>query len=172
MKVAKRIAKNTFYVFSAQAIIKILHVVFIIYSARLLGASLYGLFVLVNTMIFICSTFPNFGIRAMIVRRISRDKANSELYLSNILTLRLGIATLVYLLLIFFVGAFCQRTRKQHHLHASQLLHLNRSLYTLVLACLRSYLAKCLIMPEWLSEVHFDFDPVVQMFSLLIYFNN
>jgi O-antigen/teichoic acid export membrane protein len=106
MRAAKRITKNTFYVFLAQFMIKLLHVVFIIYSARLLGAKLYGIFVLVNTMVFICSTFTNLGIRAMIVRKISKDKSNSESFLSNILTLRLCLATLIYLLLTLFVNLY------------------------------------------------------------------
>lgn len=104
MTTAKRVAKNTFYVLLAQIINKIFNMIFIVYSARLLGAKLYGIFVLVNTMVLISSTFTNCGIRAMIVRKISKDYSRAAELLSNILSLRLCLSAVVYLLLALFVN--------------------------------------------------------------------
>jgi O-antigen/teichoic acid export membrane protein len=114
MKAFQRIAQNTSYIFAAQFINKLLNVVFIVYAARLLGATNYGLFVLVSTMVLICSTFTHLGIRAMIVRKISKDMSSARQLLGNVLAFRLCLSGFIYALLVFFsrVSGYPQEVTK------------------------------------------------------------
>src|SRR3972149_8289258 len=104
MSILNKIIKNTFYLFLSEILTKIISVIFIGYSARILGANAYGVFVLVSTMIVISSTFTNFGIRPMIIRKISKDRSNVEELISNILTMRLCLSIITYGALILFVN--------------------------------------------------------------------
>jgi len=102
MGLAKGITRNTLYVFASQIVQKLVNVGFIAASARLLGATGYGDYVLVSTMVLVATTIANFGMRPMIIRMVSRDKEQAASLLSNVLAVRLGSAGLVYLALVAF----------------------------------------------------------------------
>ena len=102
--VFKRVAKNALYILTSQVFDKVVGLAFIAFSTRLLGVKAFGIFVTVNTLIVITSIFANLGIRAMVVRMISKEKSRSEELISNLLTLRSFIAILAYSFLVLFVN--------------------------------------------------------------------
>jgi len=104
MGLAKRITRNTLYVFASQILQKLVNVVFIASAARLLGATGYGDYVLVSTMVIVATTIANFGMRPMIIRMVSREKERAATLLSNVLAVRLAFAGAIYLGLIAFAS--------------------------------------------------------------------
>ncbi len=106
MSTAKRLVKNAFYIFFSKILTKVINVAFVAYSARILGVKYYGIFVLVNSLVFLSQTFTNFGIRPMVIRRISKDKSKAEELLSNILAIRLCLSMVVYFFLLLFVNLY------------------------------------------------------------------
>lgn len=103
-RVAKRITKNTFYILLPQIINKMLGGVFIIFGARLLGAKAYGAFTLISSIIFISSIFTNLGIKAMIIRKISKDKMIAGKYMGTLLSIKFSLALLAYIIVVLFAN--------------------------------------------------------------------
>jgi len=103
VRIARAITKDAFYIFSSQIARKLVHFVFVAVAARLLGAEGYGQYLLVATMVLVVTAFANFGIRPLVVRRMSKDREQTDEILSNVLVVRTGFATLAYLGLLGFV---------------------------------------------------------------------
>ena len=103
---AKRVIKNTFYILCAQILSRSLSTIFIIFSTRLLGVKAYGIFVLINTIILISGPITNLGIRALIIRRMSKEVDQAERIISNILFIRIVTAIVVYLCLLVYVNSY------------------------------------------------------------------
>ncbi len=122
MAAVRQVIKNTFYVFTSEALNKVINIVFIVYSARLLGAKYYGIFVLVSTMVLISSTFTNFGIRAMVVRKMSKDTKNASTILGNILGIRFCLSLAVYALLVALVNFNDGFAEVRHLVHIAGLI--------------------------------------------------
>ena len=98
MNTIQRIAKNTIVLGISQVTSSLLGFLFIMYTARYLGAEGFGIlsFALAFTGIF--GIFPDLGLGQLTVREVARDKSLASKYLGNIAVIK------VILAIIFFSG--------------------------------------------------------------------
>ena len=104
MTVARKIAKNTLFIFTSGLISKAISVAFIVYAVRILGPSDFGVYTLITTVVFFLSFFIDLGITPMAIRELARDREKIEHLFNHILTLRLSLAVLLYPALILAVN--------------------------------------------------------------------
>ena len=104
MTVARRIAKNTLFIFTSGLISKAIGVALIVYAVRILGPSDFGIYTLITTVVFFFSFFIDLGITPMAIRELARDREKIEHLFNHILTLRLSLALLLYPALILAVN--------------------------------------------------------------------
>ena len=104
MTVARKIAKNTLFVFTSGLISKAIGVAFLVYAVRILGPSDFGIYTLITTIIFFFSFFIDLGITPMAIRELARDREKIKHLFNHILTLRLTLAVLLYPALILAVN--------------------------------------------------------------------
>ncbi len=100
MSQAKRIIKNSGFLFFSSLTTKLIHVLFIAYASRVLGPSNFGVYALVGTFIFFFSYFTSFGIAPMSIREIARNKEKAEYLFNHVLSIRLCLILFSYMLLI------------------------------------------------------------------------
>jgi len=87
---------------SAQVIVMILGLVFVIYIARYLGAEGFGKYSFAVAFTGLFSVVCYFGLNMLVIRAVSRDKSLAGKYLGSIILLRV-LLSLVTLFLIFTV---------------------------------------------------------------------
>ncbi len=88
--------KNTFWLVLAEAVIKILSLVLIIYMVRVLGVTQYGKFTFAFSFVSIMAIFSDLGVVDFSTRGLARNKNNEERFS--------GIFTLEALLCVFMLG--------------------------------------------------------------------
>lgn len=103
MGIAKKLIRNTAYIFISGIVTKLFAFAVIAYAARVLGPSGLGVYALMMTFGFLLSFFVNFGILPLGVRELSinRDKA-ADLF-NDILSLRMILIIVLYILLLIIV---------------------------------------------------------------------
>lgn len=103
MVIAKKLIRNTAYIFISGIATKLFAFAVIAYAARVLGPSGLGVYALMMTFGFLLSFFVNFGILPLGVRELSinRDKA-ADLF-NDILSLRMILIIVLYILLLIIV---------------------------------------------------------------------
>lgn len=96
MSTARRIAKNTLFLFVSQIISYILAFFYMIYLARYLGAEGFGIlsFALAFTGIF--SIFADFGLNTLTVREIARDKSLTGKYFNNVISMKVILSIFTF----------------------------------------------------------------------------
>ena len=96
MSKARKIAKNTVFLFISQIISYILAFFYMIYIARYLGADGFGIlsFALAFTGIF--SILADLGLNTLTVREIARDKSLTGKYFSNVVLIKIILAALTF----------------------------------------------------------------------------
>ncbi|MGB9980658.1 flippase [Methanobacterium sp.] len=102
MSTIKRIAKNTGLLFISQIITYALAFVFMMYSARYLGVSDFGVLSFALAFSGIMVIFADLGLSSLMTREISRNKSLMEKYIKNIglIKLILFLFTLIFSVLI------------------------------------------------------------------------
>lgn len=73
--IRQKIAKNAFWLFFGQIASRLLKVVIVIYSARILGAEGYGLFSFALSAVMLLSLFSDIGIGPLLVRELVKLKS-------------------------------------------------------------------------------------------------
>ena len=96
LTVKQTIFKNTFWMALYHGIAKLLKLVFIIYVARILGATDYGRFTFSLAFVTLFCVFFSLGINQIIIRDFARNKEKEKEF-SAILSLKivLGLITIV-----------------------------------------------------------------------------
>lgn len=104
MNTIQRIAKNTSSLFLAQFISSILGFILSIFIARSLGVALFGKysFALAFTAFFVI--FSDFGYHTLLVREVSKDKSQAYKYLSNIISIRIVLAIIFFILIVILIN--------------------------------------------------------------------
>lgn len=99
MHIAKSILKNFVTLFTAEFVTRLLHLLTVVYIARVLGVSLFGQinFVLAILSYFLIST--NLGLNELGVREIARDKKHVPLFATSITFMRMVLACFSLLLI-------------------------------------------------------------------------
>lgn len=100
MGAARRVAKNTAALVSAEVVSKALMFVFVVYLARMLGDVEFGKYSFAFAFTGIFSILTAMGLDPLFVREVAGDKRLAARYLGGFLIIRV-IASLVTLILIF-----------------------------------------------------------------------
>ena len=96
MNTIQRIVKNTIVLGIAQVTSSLLGFLFIMYTARYLGAEGFGIlsFALAFTGIF--GVFPDLGLGQLTVREVARDKSLASKYLGNIAVIKVILTIITF----------------------------------------------------------------------------
>ncbi len=96
----KKIAKNTFFLSSAQIAARLIGFFYFIFLARFLGVASFGIYNF--TLAFVYNFIPvaDFGLERLVLRDISRKPNKTSFYLARLLPLRLFLSLGAYLLVL------------------------------------------------------------------------
>jgi len=110
--VKQTIAKNTFWLSFSMVLSKIIRYFLIIYVARILGATEYGVFSFAMSFVALFSIFADLGITSLISREVAKEE-KSGIHISAAFTLKLllTIATLVLIVIASFLIPQVAKTR-------------------------------------------------------------
>ncbi|PJC36890.1 hypothetical protein CO046_03375, partial [Candidatus Peregrinibacteria bacterium CG_4_9_14_0_2_um_filter_53_11] len=97
------IVKNTFWVSFGQIGSRLLRLVLVIYAARLLGATEYGVFSYALAVAGFLTAFSDFGLTAFITRESARDPERRTFYIATSLALKLSFVVLGSLLVFLLI---------------------------------------------------------------------
>jgi O-antigen/teichoic acid export membrane protein len=114
MNTARRIAKNTGVLLTAQVLRHLIGFFYMMYTARYLGAAGFGIlsFALAFTAIF--SILTDFGLQPLTIREVARDKTLAPKYLANLSAMKivLVIATFGLIAITINLLGYPQETIK------------------------------------------------------------
>lgn len=112
MNDVKTIAKNTLVLMAAQVIGMVIGLLYVMYTARYLGAESFGILSFAMALTGIFSVFTDMGFNTLAIREIAREKAQAPKYLGNILVIKivLSIVTLGLITLVILIGGYPQDT--------------------------------------------------------------
>lgn len=101
----KNILKQTSFLFLAQAITRIIGFLYVIFLARNLGVSDFGLYSVALAYFSIISGFADFGFNRFLTREVAKDKSEAPKLLWTIVLLRLTLASVLFAVfsLIFYL---------------------------------------------------------------------
>jgi len=101
------IAKNSFWLLAGEGIFQLTMFVLLIFIARYLGTSGYGVFSFVFAFVALFTIFADIGLSLLTVRELARKKENSKKYIDNITIIKLflGIFTFAIIAIVIqFMG--------------------------------------------------------------------
>jgi len=98
MNTVQRIAKNTGVLFVSQILSYILSFLFVMYTARYLGAEGFGTLSFAIAFTGIFGLFADLGLKTLIVREVARDKSLASKYLGNVVIIKIILAFLMFAL--------------------------------------------------------------------------
>lgn len=103
MSVTKRIAKNFSWLMAGNLISGALNFAAVIYVARVLGATSFGLLYFAQAFLFYLLIFLDYGLAVFGVREIAKDQQRAAAITVNVLMLRLLVAAVIYLIALLVV---------------------------------------------------------------------
>lgn len=87
--VLKRARKNIVLKLSAEGLIRVLSVLFVVFAARGLGDSDYGRYALSYFFAALLTLFSDWGLNTVLIRDVSRERGLLPIYTGNVLSLKL-----------------------------------------------------------------------------------
>src|SRR3989338_8892897 len=99
------IIKNTFWLFSSEISGRLLKMGLIIYAARVLGSSGWGVFSYAISIASLLTMFADIGISDLVVREITQKKAGHQTLISTALLLK-KIVLVISTFLVIFISPF------------------------------------------------------------------
>ncbi|NJE05715.1 flippase [Thermococcus sp. M36] len=114
MNTVQRIAKNMAVLFVARITSMLFGFFYVMYTARYLGPTNYGILSFALALNGIFGVIANFGLDPLTVREVARDKTLARKYLANGLVLKLLFGTLTFLIVFVVVNllGYPEITRK------------------------------------------------------------
>jgi O-antigen/teichoic acid export membrane protein len=100
--VRQTVAKNTFWLFSGEILGRVIYAIFIIYAARILGASSWGTFSYVLSLATIFMVFSDIGINVITIRELAKDTPDKYKYLSTAFFIKITLLVLSVFAVIIF----------------------------------------------------------------------
>lgn len=94
----RKILKNSAWLFTAQALVKVISFFYTIFLARSLGVSDFGLYVTALAYFALISSVADFGFNRFLIREGARNLEKLSVYLYCTVFLRLVLTTLVFLI--------------------------------------------------------------------------
>ena len=107
ISVGQTVAKNTFWLVTTEVVDKLLLFFLLVWIARDLGPGEYGVFSFVIAFVTLFSVIADFGLSTFNVRDIARDRGQVKKYSSNILSIKLVLSIITFILIslaIQFMG--------------------------------------------------------------------
>ena len=99
-----RIIKNFAALSVAQFSLLILGLVLSVYIARALGDTVFGQYSFAMAFTSLFAIFSDLGYNTLIIREVSRNKPSAKNYLNNVLSMRLLLCILIYVLLVLSIN--------------------------------------------------------------------
>lgn len=100
------ITKNSFWIIEGKLIGGILRALLVIFSARILGPSLYGSFALAMNTVLIFSFLPELGLTAILTRELSKKETDKEKIFNGILSFSILLSVFSYFLILTITKIF------------------------------------------------------------------
>ena len=91
LKIMHKIAKNTFFLSTAQMAGRIIGFFYFLLLARFLGVATFGIYNFTIAFVYNFIPVADFGIERLVLRDISRDRDKTAYYLSRLLPLRVFV---------------------------------------------------------------------------------
>ena len=98
---AHRIAKNTLWQLGQRISRRLLGYLLIVYLARKLGTSHFGMFVFANSFISLFIIIADLGLTTLMIREVARDKDKGPTFVGQVVLLKLILAMITFGLIIF-----------------------------------------------------------------------
>jgi len=102
MGTVRRAAKNFLSLSSAQIISQVIYFLVIIYLARTLGATGFGKISFAQAVVLYFMLIGDLGLSVLGVREVARDRSEIDSYAASIISLRLTLALVSFVLLVVF----------------------------------------------------------------------
>lgn len=96
MDTARRIAKNTVLLLVSQIVVSILFFLSMLYAARYLGATGFGILSTALALTAILGLFSDLGLNTLTTREVSRNTSLADKYLPNMLLMKLVLAFVTF----------------------------------------------------------------------------
>ncbi len=96
MTLERKLTSNTAYVFLSGIVTRLFSFVFVVYAARVLGPSDFGLYSLIVTLTFFYAFWGNFGVNNVAIREIAKDRSGAETVFNAVLTLKMLLVVVAY----------------------------------------------------------------------------
>ena len=103
MGTVRRAAKNFLSLSIAQIVSQVILFMVVIYLARILGAAYFGKIAFAQAVVLYFSLIANLGLSTLGIREVARNRNNIDGYVGNVLSLRLLLTAISFLLLLAFV---------------------------------------------------------------------
>jgi len=104
MSIAKRIVKNTAWLYGAEIVGKILQFILIMAIARHYGASTFGQYSFAMTFTLIFSMFVDLGMNSLLIREVAKNKKRAPKYLSNLLFIKFILGILCFIVIFIVIN--------------------------------------------------------------------
>lgn len=114
MNTLKRIFKNMLSLYAAQFVVSILSLVFTVFVAKYLGSEEFGRYSFALAYVSIFVIFSDLGYNTLMVREIARNKTIAQKYLSNVLTFRILISFIIFVILITVINLTNHSTNEKN----------------------------------------------------------
>ena len=102
----QRIARNSIFLFLSKTFIISIRLLMVPIVARYLGVALFGYFALITAIVMAIRPVADFGLERIILREISKDKANKEHHISTTIILKLAFSFLLFIIFYQFLDYF------------------------------------------------------------------
>jgi O-antigen/teichoic acid export membrane protein len=134
-----KIARNTGAVVIAEVLGKVLGIVLTLAIARRLGAASFGVLAFASSFTFIFGILVNFGFDKLILREVARDKRKTNLFLTNIMIMKLVLALLTFVLISGTVSALRYPLEKTAVIYLAALIMIAESFISLLNSLYRAH---------------------------------
>jgi O-antigen/teichoic acid export membrane protein len=101
--VKSKLAENTVARLIAAVLDKISFLFLAIYFTRYIGASIYGEYILIMSLMFIFKILVNFGLSGLFIRDLSRDPSKIQEFIGSAISLSIGLCFVFYAVLCITV---------------------------------------------------------------------
>jgi len=102
MSLAKRIVRNTAWLYGAELVCKALQIFLVIVLARHYGVELFGQYSFAITFTLLFSMFADMGMNSLVIREVAKDRKSTSRYLTNVLFIK-AVLAIVSLTIIFIL---------------------------------------------------------------------
>ncbi|NMC59539.1 MAG: oligosaccharide flippase family protein [Candidatus Methanofastidiosa archaeon] len=104
MSSAQKIAKNTGVLLLSRIVCYVLGFIYVIYSARYLGAANFGILSFAIAFTGIFEVFVDLGLNSLATREVARNKSLAIKYINNIIVIKTILSILNFLIIAILVN--------------------------------------------------------------------